>query len=563
MTLSVSAQSSGTAGTAATATWLASVGLLLYWLRTTPSATLQEQLKAWQVWSLDLCLLLAVVLAIYRAVSLTQDLTRADLINMAAVAIAGMGLTLFVAPRTNRIFYDEQIYQSIAQNIADLRLAQRCSDGEVQDGRLRCASGVYNKQPYAYPHVLSLFYRLFGAREGIAFAVNAAAMGAVLCAVYLLVVVLFADRTAAFFAALLMALTPQQIAWSATAAVEPTASLAVVAAMLAAALYVRSGHWTALMLAVVSAAYAIQFRPESIVALPVIFLVMWPRLHQDQKRPQAGWAAILFLWLVAVHLTHLYLVRSADWGAVGRARFSFDYFVPNAAVNVPFYLYDERFPGTFTALAGVGLFSIANRRGLLAMVLWFLLFVTVGLFFYAGGYDYGADVRYSLMTYPPLAVLGGVGAARLARLGRGAFTHMRLVYAMAAALAFQFLWYAPAIRSVEESWAARADVQFAREYAGRLPVNSYVLTHNPGMFHLWGISAGQLSRLTEDPALAASLAQQYPGGVYLHWNFWCNVPDAVQQEFCRKARSLASDEVVAQHSEREQFYAFYRIRAKN
>jgi hypothetical protein len=563
MTQSVSAPSSRTAGRVATATWLASVALILFLVRSTPSASLQEQLKVWQVWSLDVCVLLGVVLGVARAVALKQELTRADVIRMAVVAIAGMGLTLFVAPRTHRIFYDEQIYQSIGQNIADLRLAQRCSDGEVRDGRLRCERGAYNKQPYAYPHLLGIAYRLSGAREGTAFAVNAAAMGAVICAVYLLVVALFADRIAAFFAALLMTLTPQQIAWSATAAVEPTASLGIVAAVLAAALYRRSGHWTALMLTAVSAAYAMQFRPESIVALPVILLVMWPRLQPDLERPQAWWAAILFLWLMAVHLAHLYVVRSVDWGAVGRARFSFDYFLTNAAVNVPFYIYDQRFPVAFTALAVIGLWGSANWLLRLAMVVWFLLFLTIVLFFYAGSYDYGADIRYSLMTYPPLAVLGGVGAARLARLGRGVFAGARLVYALAATLALQFIWYAPRIVSMDEAWAARADVRFARDSTAQLPANSYVFTHNPGMFHLWGISAGQVSRLSEDPALAASLSQRYSGGVYLHWNFWCNVPDAVQQEFCRKARSLAPVEVVAQYSEREQFYAFYRIRVKN
>ena len=76
-------------------------------------------------------------------------------------------LTLFVAPRTNRIYYDEQIYQSIGQNLADLRLAQMCNDGTVEYGRLQCFSGEYNKQPYAYPHLLSLVYRVFGVRPAI------------------------------------------------------------------------------------------------------------------------------------------------------------------------------------------------------------------------------------------------------------------------------------------------------------------------------------------------------------------------------------------------------------
>ena len=50
-------------------------------------------------------------------------------------------LTVFVAPRTNRIYYDEQIYQSIGQNLSDLKLAQMCNDGTVEYGRLQCSDG--------------------------------------------------------------------------------------------------------------------------------------------------------------------------------------------------------------------------------------------------------------------------------------------------------------------------------------------------------------------------------------------------------------------------------------
>ena len=51
----------------------------------------------------------------------------------------------------------------------------------------------------------------------------------------------------------------------------------------------------------------------------------------------------------------------------------------------------------------------------MAMAFYFLLFFGIALLFYAGSYDYGADVRYSLATYPPLAILGGLGMARLVR----------------------------------------------------------------------------------------------------------------------------------------------------
>ena len=168
----------------------------------------------------------------------------------------GAGLTVGVAPRTSRIYYDEQIYQNIGQNLADLKLAQMCNDGTVKDGRLQCSLGEYNKQPYGYPHVLSLAYRVFGRGMNTAFAVNAVAMGLTIGLLYVLVLLMFSDRVAAFFAALLFAFTPEQIVWSASAAVEPSASLAAVAALLAAACFVRSRSTVSLVGVTVATAYA-------------------------------------------------------------------------------------------------------------------------------------------------------------------------------------------------------------------------------------------------------------------------------------------------------------------
>ena len=62
------------------------------------------------------------------------------------------------------------------------------------------------------------------------------------------------------------------------------------------------------------------------------------------------------------------------------------------------------------------------------------------------------------MTYPPLAVLGGLGAAWLARFSTqfapriGArLTKTGAVQALVATLLlFQFLWYAPVVRATTE-----------------------------------------------------------------------------------------------------------------
>ena len=546
---------------AVSAAWLGGLILLVLWLRGSSTGALREALKVWQFRSLEVCALLAVAVAIAAVAAARRDFTRRDGLRMGGLAAVAVALVLFVAPRTNRIFYDEHIYQGIGQNLADVRLAQVCNDGQISGGRLRCASGEYNKQPYAYPHLLSLVYRITGAREWVAFAVNAIVMALTVCAVYLLVLSLFGDRAAAGFAALLIALIPEQLMWSATAAVEPSASLACAVAVLGAAGYARRGGWLGAAALVVSSAYAVQFRPESMVILPIAGAVAWPRLRSDFTVPRGWWLAVAALGLMAVPLAHLFAVREAGWGT-DAPRFSLAYVADNLRVNGPFYLFDERFPVAVTLLAAAGLWTHRAVRACWLTAAYLLMFFGVYLVFYAGSYDYGADVRYSLMTYPPVAVLGGLGAARLARWG------VRLVPAapaiVSALIGFQFLWYAPVVRgATEEAWAARGDVEFARLVARQLPPESYVLTQNPAMFHLWGVNAGQMSRVVGLPAYAALLERRYTGGIYVHWNFWCNVQDPIHPAICQRAMSLGTIDTLKETRVRDQRYAFYRLRIGN
>jgi hypothetical protein len=88
------------------------------------------------------------------------------------------------------------------------------------------------------------------------------------------------------------------------------------------------------------------------------------------------------------------------------------------------------------------------------------------------------------------------------------------------------------------------------------------LTHNPGMFQLWGVNAGQMSLAVTNPAYLDDLASRFTDGVYLHWNFWCNVQDRVQQEFCRKVLDLRVAEPVREYRERNQHYILYRLTSR-
>ena len=134
---------------------------------------------------------------------------------------------------------------------------------------------------------------------------------------------------------------------------------------------------------------------------------------------------------------------------------------------------------------------------------------------------------------------------------------------VAAVLLFQSLLYLPWVRAVgEEAWAARADVRIRADGSrASCRRTQYVLTHNPSMFHTWGVSAGADCRLplTEPDYVRGELARRYAGGVYLHWNFWCNTSDPAQMRFCEQARANYPVELTREGRERDYRFALYRL----
>jgi hypothetical protein len=309
----------------------------------------------------------------------------------------------------------------------------------------------------------------------------------------------------------------------------------------------------------IAAAYAIQFRPESLLIVPIVVLLLWQRAPDEIARPRMLWAATLFLALAAVHIGHVAAVRNEGWGTT-HERMSFAYAVQNLRVNGWFFLGDARFPVVYTLLALVGAFA-RPRPGPNVFLAYFGAFFAVTLFFYAGSYDYGADVRYSLATFPPIAVLAGLGAARSVQLTRSVMPAGVACAVLTCVVAGEFMWiHLPVVRSREDTaGAARADVAYARAFAANLPPDAYVLTHNPGMFHVWGVNAGQMS-LATSPEAVDVLERRYTGGVYLHWNYWCTTEDLSQRALCERVRDLAPSDRVGDYRAGGQFFSFYRFK---
>ena len=120
--------------------WVVGLAALLIWVLRTPAAVASRATENPPVLVAgDLCGSRAGDRRRRAVATCGVALDRRDILSMTLLSALALGLTLGVAPRTNRIYYDEQIYQNIGQNLADLKLAQMCNDGAVEDGRLRCS----------------------------------------------------------------------------------------------------------------------------------------------------------------------------------------------------------------------------------------------------------------------------------------------------------------------------------------------------------------------------------------------------------------------------------------
>ncbi|MBF0180280.1 MAG: hypothetical protein HQM03_09675 [Magnetococcales bacterium] len=475
--------------------------------------------------------------------------------GLALLAVGGMLHAGVVAPRTHRIFYDETIYLAIGQNLAHLGRAQSCHSGGVEHGMLRCDQWEYNKQPNGFPFLVGLVYRLFGDSEEAIFYLNNGLMGLAALVTALLTRLTGWGWLAGGCAGLVFVLIPQNAHWFNTTAAEPSAALFGALTVLAAFWYRQEGRVATLTLLTALAAWAISFRPESLLLLPLALLIVWGRLR---RTPRVLFLHFALFWLLTLPVwLHLELFRHHPWGSEGQP-FALRYFLANLADNGWHYISNKEFPAAYALLAMVGLLVPgAGRRERGVVGLWFLLFWGVFLFFYAGGYHYGADMRYALLSHVPLAVLAGVGAAWLAvRIGGGVVVTLLVCF---------HLPFLPLVRATtSEAWAARADHRYARQMADALPPESLVLTHNPNMFQVWGVHAAQMSLAqAAQEYVDRGLFPRYGGGVYLHYNFWCNIPDPAQNRFCQHALDRYDHEVVLEYREKEYRYALYRLRMKS
>ena len=483
------------------------------------------------VWGMHACMVALFAGLGAVAVPVGRILGRRRGLTALAVLVGGY-LACGLAPQTTRILFDEHLYAQIGQTIAHTGRAEGANYARVEYGQFEMYSPWTNKQPNGLPYLLSWIYRIAGVSDQASHFLNRALVGLAAASLYLglALVPWTLPVGTALAAAVLFMFTPLVMWWGHTVAVEPAAAATSAVAFLAACIHVRlrdkesaQGLPSSALLLAGATAFALYFRPESLLVFPVAAAVLWStddRFIEDWS----AWGALALSFAMATpNLLHLWAIREENWGAADGRRFAYEFIGKNLHSNGGYFFDGKWFPvaGTVLAVAGILWLLARNRSAGLALGMWFAMSWGIFIIFYAGGYHYGASSRYGVVSCAPVAVFMGIGLA-------GLYGALRNTPMLAFGLGGCGLvnWvagmhYVPTLS--REAIEAVADVDFVAKMSHTLPDGCLVISEDPCMWLLQGTNSSQffiIDRMVHEEM--RELVNQFPGGVFVHWGFWQN-----------------------------------------
>ena len=449
------------------------------------------------MWIIPIFLAIAFFLLIFSFIwsfkvlkNLFKKIDRKTWIALLLIFIVGLSLRVFVAPHTDRILFDEDMYLQIGQNIVLYGKAGMCDYGDLE----QCYIIWLNKQPNGYPFLMSFTF-LFGTGETAAHYVTAVISSLTILTVFFISYLLFEDKKISLLSSLIFSFIPIAIRWAPTTSSDTVFLFFMGLTVFAFLSYFKSKDNKVLLFSFVSLAYAIQIRPEGALLIGVImilFLILARDLFSILSNKRFLAILIIFSILIIPHLLHLNAVKEQGWGTE-QDKLSFEYLDNNFETNAGFFFENTRFPVIFTIFSLIGLAGMIVSKKFkeeIFLGLWFIIFFTQYLLFYAGSFYYGTDVRFSLTMYIPIAIFGGYGAFFISksvsdlvnRFFKNKYVHLVAAVIIVIIIILAFIPFLNFVgEKGEKAWDARLHHDFLTEKLNELDDDSWILSLTPAI----------------------------------------------------------------------------------
>jgi len=446
------------------------------------------------------------------------------------IFLLGLILRMYFTPSTHRVFFDEDIYLDIGKQILTEGKGCLCNYGDSNG----CYECTMMKWPNAYPFTVAVSFLFFGISEPVAFNLNIFLGSLSIILIFLIGYMLSKKVKIGLYSALLFALIPIHIMWSATTASEPVFVFYGILAIFAFLLSIKLNTWKSNLFAISSLALASQVRPESglVIGLAALLILLFDKklkVNINSSKFLVSW--IILLVFITPYVLHTYHSAKTDpWGAKGE-KFGLEFAKNNIPTNAWFWIMGYptiEHPVLFTIFAIIGLiYSLkSQKKTILFLGLWFLFFFLVYGFFYAGSVRYGVDVRYSLSGYPPLIILGGYGMYFIHQMIKKKIKRDTLIsFVLVAIVLISFYFYIPSISTpaedIGEANQARIYHDYFIEFVKELDKNCYILSHVPSMYLVQDIGSLQTWN-GQNEKIMKELFQK-TDCIIFDDGFWCNL----------------------------------------
>ncbi len=376
-------------------------------------------------------------------------------IAIGILAIFVVAEAAFVVP-TQQLFFDDAIYQAGALDLMHTGQAWMCNYGSPST----CYSGQIYHEPIGTSFNIAIAFIIGGVNSGSAYDTEFFLGGLAVLMTFLVALVMTKDFTASAFAELLMALSPALLAWARpTTSDMPMLAYSLVA-LFCMLVFMRRKTAITLAASAFSLAMLTYMKVDAlayIIVIPAIFLVLdesslrkslavnFRKLREHLM--DTRFLVILLLFVLAVSPEAVYTVHEQVSGSYGyqgayiqescaapgaanstvvaNGKIGLAEFDANICSNLEFWIgaFDKEYivqPLAFTALGilGAALMAVYDRRLLLAVGGWFLVFFLLYTSFYAGSVTYGVDWRFMLSLIAQASILGGYGASKVIEAAR-------------------------------------------------------------------------------------------------------------------------------------------------
>ncbi len=347
------------------------------------------------------------------------------------------------------IFFDEQIYQSIALNFLKHGTASLCI--YATSNLNKCYLSTIQFDPLGYPVILAIAFKLFGSNQLIAYNLELLFSSMTILLIFLSSSILTGKQEIGIISSLIYALIPEVLIWSKTPA-NPNIPFTMFfsLSLLFFAIFIKKKNIKLLYLFLFSLVVTIYIRIEAILLIPIFllgFILLNKEISDFQilKNKHAIIAFIIFLILILPEIIFIFIakynlkkneafinlfIKSVSFNQGSSilntqiGLFSTKYFVNNIITNIRFLfgfikIYPIIFLPSITLFAIFGLiFSIIysksyskynSFRMAIFLEIIFLVYFIFYSFYFSGSVILGGSVRFMLITYPILSILAGLG----------------------------------------------------------------------------------------------------------------------------------------------------------